>query len=148
MNILLDTNILVRLANPNDPDYAMVVRVVGTLRSQGDELDITPQNLTEFRAVATRPVANNGLGYTGAEATSLVARFESDFTLLPDISSIHPIWKDIVHRCNVLGKRVHDARLLAVAVAHAADGVLTFNVSHFIGMVGVTPVQLLDPRTV
>jgi len=38
------------------------------LQDRGETLSIFPQNLIEFWAVATRPVANNGLGLTVDQA--------------------------------------------------------------------------------
>ena len=49
----------------------------------------------------------------------------------------------------VIGKRVHDARLVAVCHAHAMTHVLTFNVSHFTGMAGFGPsLVVVDPASV
>lgn len=62
MPVLLDTNVLVRLANTADAAYLVAVRAVVELHRRGEVLHVTPQNLIEFRSVATRPGALNGLG--------------------------------------------------------------------------------------
>jgi hypothetical protein len=59
---LVDTSILGRLANVADVSYPVTLRAVAELHRRGEVLQITPQNLIEFRNAATRPKAANGLG--------------------------------------------------------------------------------------
>jgi len=59
---LVDTSILVRLANRADASYPVADRAVVELHRRGEVLHLTPQNLVEFRNVATRPASVNGLG--------------------------------------------------------------------------------------
>jgi len=58
---LVDTSILVRLANRADASYPVADRAVVELHRRGETVHSTPQNLVEFWNVATRPVAANGL---------------------------------------------------------------------------------------
>ena len=57
MSYLLDTNILLRLVQKNSPVYADTRKAVQTLHARQEKLYIVPQNLVEFWAVATRPLA-------------------------------------------------------------------------------------------
>ncbi len=59
MNVLLDANVLIRLADPTSKAHTIAATAVSTLRAQGDSLYIVPQSIYEFWAVATRPIANN-----------------------------------------------------------------------------------------
>lgn len=68
MAYLVDTSLLGRLANTADVFYPVVSQAVFTLHRRGESLHTTPQNLIEFRSVATRPVAVNGLGLAPAAA--------------------------------------------------------------------------------
>ena len=52
---LLDTSILSRLANAADTQFAIASHAVTELHRRGEVLHITPQNLVEFRNMATRP---------------------------------------------------------------------------------------------
>ena len=54
--------------------------------------------------------------------------------VLADTPDIYPAWKTIVSALSVIGKQVHDARLVAVCHVDRIAHVLTFNVSHFIRM--------------
>lgn len=118
---LLDTNVLARLASAGDPRYAVATQAVSTLHRRGEVLYITPQNLIEFRALATRPVAANGLGLPAVDAEAKAADFEAQFSLLPDVPAIYPAWKFVVETLGVMGRQVYDARL--VRQLHPSDRV-------------------------
>jgi predicted nucleic-acid-binding protein len=62
MAFLLDTNILVRLANVNDAQHPVATWAALELHRRGEILHITLQVLIEFRNVATRPKSANGAG--------------------------------------------------------------------------------------
>src|SRR3712207_6405724 len=97
MRHLVDTNILLRLQQRHDPQYAAVRRAVRDLRAGGSELCYTPQNVTEFWNVGTRPTAaRGGLGLTIAETDRRVKLIERIFTLLPDTPAIYPEWRSLV----------------------------------------------------
>lgn len=149
MAYLLDTSVLARLANTADVRYAVADRAVVELHRRGEVLHLTPQVLIEFRNVATRPVALNGLGLSTADAESQAIGFEAKFSLLSETPDIYPAWKALVGALGVIGKRVHDARLLAVCHVHRVAQMLTFNVPHFAGMAGFGPgVVVVDPASI
>lgn len=78
----------------------------------------------------------------------MTAEFERSFHLLEETPAIFPAWKQIVSQAGVIGKQVHDARLVAVCQAHGVDQLLTFNVNHFSRLVAVVPrLTVLDPRS-
>src|SRR5919199_1052210 len=133
MACLVDTSILARLANTADARYATADRAVLELHRRGEVLHVTPQNLIEFRNLATRPRAANGLGLSAVDAEAKAAVFEGAFPLLTETPDIYPAWKVLVGALGILGKRVHDARLVVVCHVRAVTHVLTFNVSHFLG---------------
>jgi hypothetical protein len=54
MNVLLDTNILTRLAQHAHPMHAAARDAVAALQRAGETLRLVPQNLYEFWVVATR----------------------------------------------------------------------------------------------
>jgi predicted nucleic acid-binding protein len=146
---LVDTSVLARLANTADPLHAVAASAVLELHRRGEILHITAQNLVEFRSMATRPKAVNGLGLSAADAEAKAAVFEATFPLLPETPDIFPAWKALVGALGVVGKQVHDARLVAVCHVHTVTHLLTFNVSHFARMASFGPrVVVVDPATV
>jgi predicted nucleic acid-binding protein len=147
MAILLDTNILGRLANTSDAAHSVAKLALASLHSRGETLNITAQVLIEFRNFATRPIPNNGLGLSAAEASQLVSQFEATFPLLPEMPAIYPAWRAIVDGLGVIGKTVHDARLVAVCHVHGVSHILTFNASQFTTLAKFGPgVVVLNPH--
>ena len=128
---LLDSNILLRWANKNDPERPLVLSAIQKLGQQGEVMHTTPQNYTEFWGSATRPVTGNGLGLTPLRAELLVRQLRMLFPLLPDVGAIFEEWLRIVVTASVSGRQVHDARLVAVMLAHGITHILTFNVTDF-----------------
>jgi predicted nucleic acid-binding protein len=149
MAFLLDTAVLVRLANPSDTLHAVTGRAVAVLEAADEMLCLTPQNLIEFRNVATRPISGNGLGVGPATAAQSAADFEADFILLDEVAAIYPTWKRIVQTVGVIGKQVHDARLVAVCHVYGLSHILTFNVRDFQRFTTLPPgLVVVDPQTV
>jgi hypothetical protein len=112
-------------------------------------LHVTPQVLIEFRNVATRPPAVNGLGLSTTDTETQVAAVEATFPLLAETPDIYPAWRASVEAPGVVGKQVHDARLVAVRCANGVPQLLTFNVAHFARLAGFGPgVVVVDPASV
>lgn len=149
MAMLIDTSILGRLANRADVCHPVAKAAIAELHRRGEVLHVTAQNLIEFRNFATRPVSANGLGLASSAAESLAATYEASFPLLGDTPDIYPAWKSIAGAIGVIGKQVHDARLVAVCHVNTVTHLLTFNVAHFVRMAGCGPgVVVVDPTKV
>jgi len=131
MRVLVDTNILLRSAQPTHPLCSEATSAVSKLLRQEDAVFFCPQNIAEFWNVATRPAEVNGLGFSHEEVLQEVASIESLLTLLPDIPAIYPVWKRLVQDHRVQGVKVYDARLVAVMSVYLIDTILTFNVADF-----------------
>ena len=145
MTVLLDTNILTRLALPTHPKHATARDAVAALQRSGETLRLVPQNCYEFWVVATRPIAANGLGFTAPQADAELTRFEGLFPLLTDTPALCAEWRRLVVASSVLGKNAHDARLVAAMLTHGVTHLLTFNVADFTRFTGIT---VLDPNTI
>jgi hypothetical protein len=119
------------LANTSDTQEALARQAVLALHRRGERLHVAPQNLIEFRSVATRPVSDNGLGFSLDTIEHQIATFEGLFPLLDETDAIYPAWKALVHVAGIIGKQVHDARLVAICQVYTLTPVLTFNIRHF-----------------
>jgi predicted nucleic acid-binding protein len=144
---LLDTSMLLHHTNSSDPLYSVAARAFPTLHQQGEVLHAAPQILTEFRSVVTRPIVEvNGLGLSSAEAQAKAAVYEAAFPLLPETPDIFSEWKALVEAAGVIGKQVHDARLIAICQVYGITHILTFNVRHFTRMAAFVPdLTIVDP---
>ena len=138
---LLDTNILLRSADDKSAQHLEAQKAVARLLGQGDDCYLTPQMLIEFWAVATRPVSANGLGWNVAKTQAEIDQLLDQFPLLEDTPEVFQHWLALVISHTVMGKRVHDIRILAVMQTHAISHLLTFNVDDFPQPLGVTIVH-------
>src|SRR6266403_229482 len=98
MQFLVDSNILLRLVNPADPQNPLAWGAVRKLHSKQDQLCVVPQNIYEFWSVATRPTNVNGLGFTVAGVQSEVARLRKLFVSLDEVSAFIAEWENLVIR--------------------------------------------------
>ena len=144
MKALVDTNVLLRLADENHAMYAAAFNAVEVYR-RTKTLCIFPQNVYEFWVVATRPLKDNGLGYTQAEALAAVASLETFYQLLPETPEFYIHWKALLNSFTLNGKIGHDAHLVAGMMASGIDEVLTFNDQDFIRFIGIT---VVNPKSV
>lgn len=124
---------------------AVADNAVSTLLTQGEILCVTPQNLIEFWAVATRPLANNGLELTIDQAQKEIAKLKTILKFLPDAPDIFSEWEKLVIQHQVTGKPTHDARLVAAMKVHSVTHLLTFNTSDFKRFTTITAV---NPSTI
>lgn len=144
MNILVDTNILIR-SIPGQSMYRVAADAIAEPRRQGETLCLVPQILYEFWVVCTRPMAQNGLGLTPAATHVELSRIKTLFTLLDDKPAIFPQWEQLVTQYQISGKSAHDARLAAAMMVHGINRILTFNIGHF---QRYPPLTVLDPQHV
>ena len=131
MAYLVDTNVLGRLANRSDAQHGVALHAAIELHRRGEILRLAPQVLIEFRSIATRPIAPNGLGLSAVDTEALAAGFETAFPLVVDTPDIYPAWKGVVAGLGIIGKQVHDARLVAMMVKWRIENILTLNERNF-----------------
>ena len=139
MATLVDTSVLGRLANRADAAHRLAESAVAELHRRGEVLYITAQNLIEFRNFATRSKEANGLGLASTNAAVVAASFEAAFPLLQENPAVYPAWREIVENLGVVGKQVHDARLVAVCHVQGVTHILTFNAGHFTRLATAPP---------
>ncbi|MGB0064100.1 MAG: hypothetical protein WBP85_06595 [Terracidiphilus sp.] len=115
---LVDTNILLRLVQPDSPEYGIIRKCTDHLWERGALLFYISQNLAEFWNVCTRPADRNGFGFTVAETDERVSLIKSKFSFAADSEATHQEWRRIVVAASVSGIQVHDARLVAAMHVH------------------------------
>jgi len=145
VSFAVDTNVLLRSIDDGHIAQPIAQKGLFVFRDSGETLSIFPQNLIEFWAVATRPVANNGLGLNTAEAETELINLKKLFVLLPDTPDIFPEWERIVLQFKVSGKQAHDARLVAAMRVHDVTHLLTFNTDDFKRF---TTIRAVNPQSI
>lgn len=145
MTVVLDANILLRYADTTAADHPTARAAVAALRAAGYPLRMVPQSGYEFWVVATRPVPNNGFGWSPATADAELAALERLFPVLDDPTGLYGAWRATVVANNCKGKPAHDARYVAAMRVHRVTHILTFNTADFVGFPGLVA---LDPGAV
>jgi predicted nucleic acid-binding protein len=131
MSFLVDTNVLLRLADENSAEHTTAKAALERLLGADETVFIGTQVLVEFWAVATRPEDVNGLGWAVGAAAEAVADLRRQFPMLLETPDVVDCWYDLASRCQVSGKQVHDARLAALVIGHRVGRLLTFNTADF-----------------
>jgi predicted nucleic acid-binding protein len=142
---LVDTNVLLRLAQPDSPEHGSIRQCADLLWAKGANLFYTSQNLAEFWNVCTRPTDRNGFGFSTSEADERASLIEAQLNFAADSEATHWEWRRIVVAQGVSGVQVHDARLVAAMHIHRIDNLLTLNVQDFRRYSGIV---VISPRSV
>jgi predicted nucleic acid-binding protein len=141
VSFAVDTNVLLRSIDDGHAAQPVAENSLLTLRDGGQTLSIFPQNFVEFWAVATRPLANNGLGWSIDRAEQELADLKKLFVVLADTDAILAEWERLVVRYRVIGKQAHDAHLVAAMIVHKVTHILTFNTDDFKRFTEITVVN-------
>ncbi len=139
---LIDTNILLRIAQPASQQHLKAVQAVEELKRRKTRLVLVPQVVYEYWTVATRPVEVNGLGMNATLIQKSVTLLLEEFTLLKDERGIFNLWHQLVTENEVSGKKTHDVRLVAAMKRHGIEGLLTYNIVDFRRY---EPILVIDP---
>jgi predicted nucleic acid-binding protein len=145
--ILVDTNILLRMAQPSHTMHADAIAAVSALRTRDEVLCVVPQILYEYWAAATRPVDANGLGMTPADADADLEKIIERFRFARDERAIFQPWRRLVLQHRAIGKNAHDARLVAAMERHGIQEILTFNGADFKRYPGIIVLSPTAPTT-
>jgi len=142
--ILVDSNLLLRLADQASPHRPVARQAILQLNRQNERLAVVPQNLYEFWVVATRPAGKpNGLGMSPERVNLWLDYIQRRFLLLADAHAILPAWRELISTYKVTGYRAHDARFVAAMKVHHITRLLTFNAQDF----QQYPITIIDPST-
>jgi predicted nucleic acid-binding protein len=142
MPYLFDTNVFLRLASQNDPQRSTVLGALQNLRARNEVLCYTPQVLSEFWNVCTRPATSRGgLGLSLSQTERKARVIERYFRLLPDSLATFQEWRRLIVAHSVMGLQVHDAKLAASVLTFGVTHLLTFNTDDFQRYTGFTTVN-------
>jgi predicted nucleic acid-binding protein len=142
---LIDTNVLLRSVDISSAQHSLAINAISSLKVSNQDLLIAPQVLMEFWSVATRPSDVNGLGWSVGLVRREVAKFLDLFSLLPETPAVFEEWLRLVAGREIIGKQVHDARLVALLKTHQVTHLLTFNIGDFknYDIAAVSPDEIL-----
>lgn len=125
--LLVDTNVLLEATDEKRRFHDACVELL----EKHPRLRISSQVIREYLVVATRPAEANGLGLAVADALSNVREFRRTLRLLPEERPILPAFLALLDEIPCQGKRIHDAHLVATALAHRVQTIVTLNAEDF-----------------
>ncbi|HQF02905.1 MAG TPA: PIN domain-containing protein [Phycicoccus sp.] len=126
--VIVDTNVLLAATDASRGSH---VAATEFLRLDPRSVALTPQIVREYLVVATRPPEVNGLGLSPARAAANVEEFLGIATLLREgMASTSRLLTFMADGLSS-GKQVHDANVVACALAHGVAAIVTDNVRHF-----------------
>ncbi len=132
MDHLIDSNVFLRLADKTAPQHTTVLAAIRKLRSRGEILCYTPQVLSEFWNVCTRPpAARGGFGFSVEQTSRKADIIAKYFRLLPDNIDTFNEWRKLVSDHKIKGVQVHDAKLVASMIVHRIPTLISFNQKDF-----------------
>jgi predicted nucleic acid-binding protein len=88
MRWLLDTNVLLRLADVDTPQHVMAEAAIERLVARAESVFVCMQVLVEFWAVATRPESANGLGWSTSTTVEAIRTLRDQFPLLNETPEV------------------------------------------------------------
>ncbi len=118
MKVLIDTNLLTRMAITSDPQHAIAVQAILKLDETDCDICLIPQVLYEYWSVATRPVEVNGLGMSPTAVGDSLRDLIDTYELHRDEGRVFDLWQQLVSTHAVKGKNAHDARIVAAMLCH------------------------------
>ncbi|WP_347351493.1 hypothetical protein [Intrasporangium sp.] len=89
------------------------------------------QILREYLAVATRPLAQNGLGMEQSAAVANVRALRTRLHLLDEDHKVGDRLLELLDAVDCAGKQVHDAKVVATMLVHGIRTLVTLNVGDF-----------------
>ncbi len=126
--VVVDTNVLIAATDRSRTAHDSSLKF---LNEDQRRLAVTPQIAREYLAVSTRPASANGFGLSAEAAVANLNQFLLDMELLAEGVGSTSMLAELVVTHATVGKQIHDANVVAVALANGADTVVTSNTRHF-----------------
>jgi predicted nucleic acid-binding protein len=136
--VVVDTSVLLAAT---DRSRSAHDSATAFLNEDERRLALTPQIIREYLAVATRPIEANGFGVPGRDAVANLDQLLADMVLLSESSTTVAVLRDLVVGHTAAGRQVHDANVVAVALAHGATAIVTDDARHFARFAGLITVE-------
>jgi predicted nucleic acid-binding protein len=132
--VFVDTNVLLTATAPGRPLHAAALAVLERWPSAGVQLCLSGQVVREYLVVATRPLDVNGLGLRPAQARRNVEAFLGRARVLEESEAVTRRLLELLAEGRVAGKRIHDAGIVATALAHGLRTLVTDDARIFRGL--------------
>ena len=129
--LVLDTNILLAATDQGRAEHSDAVMALNEWPASGTALYTSGQIMREYLSVATRPVAQNGLGLARTDAIANVKAMRVRLRFLPEHDKVNDRLLKLLEEVECTGKQVHDANVVATMLTHGVDTIVTMNTDDF-----------------
>lgn len=143
--VVVDTNVLLAATDRSRDHHDGATRF---LNEDVRRLAVCPQIVREYLAVTSRPLAVNGLGLSGEDAVANVDQFLEGMEVLTEGPGTMRSLMDLIAAGPTVGKQVHEANVVALALAHRATAIVTDNTRHFARFAHLVAVEEIDDTIV
>jgi len=141
--VLLDTNVLLAATDTGRPAHDRALATLNEWPAEGIALYTSGQILREYLVVATRPVADSGLGMSRPDGLRNVRSLRERLAFLDETAKVSDRLLALLDDVECSGKQVHDANVVATMLTHGIAGVVTFNADDFARFGRI--VQVIEP---
>jgi len=129
--IFVDTNVLLACSDGSRGTHEDSLRFLQKAAGGDCRLFACGQVFREYLVVATRPIAENGIGLTPNESYENSQTFRKVIQVLDETSDTLTELIKIVKKYELKGKRIHDANLVAVMRTYGLNHLKTWNPKDF-----------------
>ena len=129
--VFVDTNVLLAATTPSRGLHRRALTVLNDWPNLGWRLCASGQILREYLVVATRPADVNGLGLAVPNALENVSAFRTRMRWLNERQPVARRLLSLVAETDCRGKQIHDANIVATALEHGVDRLVTANANDF-----------------
>ncbi len=137
----IDTNLLVYSSGINLDLCHKSRQLLTSLYNKFDYLAISPQIVREFLVVVTHPLTSEK-PFSIAEAVNCVGDFLETLIILPEHDGIVEKLLHLVSKYHIVGKRIHDANIVALMLSHQIHYLATANEKDFKGFAEIEIISL------
>jgi len=129
--LFVDTNGLLTATDKSRQLNCEALKLLSGTIGLDKRLAISGQVVREYLVVATRPVADNGLGLSAGQAEANVSEFLRHLALYDETEAVPKQLRQLATAHNLHGQRLHDANIVATMMVHRIRTLLTQNGTDF-----------------
>ncbi|MCG8449136.1 MAG: type II toxin-antitoxin system VapC family toxin [Pirellulales bacterium] len=139
---------MLRIFDQSDSEHSTILKLLKSLRRDGQNLTTCPQNIAEFWNVSTRPSSSRGgYGQSAISTERRVRYIERLGAILLETPAVYHAWRKLAEELGLIGVAVHDARIVAMMKVAGIKTIITLNTKDFArypDIEALTPQELLE----
>ncbi len=142
--LFLDTNVLLTATDESRQHHRFAKHLIASHHRSGFHLGISGQIIREYLVVATRAQDVNGLGLEPTDALKNVEVLRQRLVFFDETEAASNELMQVISKYLLIGKRIHDANVVATMPAHGLSKLITGNRRDFSSFQGVETVGLAE----